>query len=350
MVLRVPAWISTALLALTGIHAAAQVTTLIGPPQGSGPTRVLTEFHLQDIDAIDDESETVSFAGSLLLRWTDARQAFDTAEAGVHELIFNELDGLPDLHPIWLPSVDLLNAAGPLEVRSEMLRITPEGTCTLMRSLNGSAKSRMDLSRFPFDEQRMEITLRIHGLHAREAYLEPSGRGTYFDQGTLRVPQWDVREAAMKRGEIITTVLGSTAVVPVVSVAIDIARDPVHILRLVLFPLAVIVVLSWGVFWMDRSSLGDRMGVSFVGILTAVTYQVLLSDVLPDISYTTFIHAFINFSFFTMALSVPVNLLVGIHDQRGRTDRGDRLDRVCRWAFPAGYVLLISTSWGFFGL
>ncbi len=337
-----------ALLALTGLRASAQIAAVIGPPQGGGPTPVLAEFHLQDIDAIDDESETISFAGSLILRWKDTRQVFDSAETGVPELIFNDLGGLMDVHPIWLPTVDLLNAAGPLDVRSEMLRITPDGTCTLMRSLNGSAKSRMDLSRFPFDEQQMEINLRIHGLYPQEAFLEPSGHGAYFDQGSLRVPQWDVRGASMRKEAIVTTVLGAHVNVPVLAVSIDIARDPVHILRLVLFPLAVIVVLSWGVFWMDRSSLGDRMGVSFVGILTAVTYQVLLSDVLPDISYTTFIHAFINFSFFTMALSVPVNLLVGIFDQRGRTDRGDRLDRVCRWAFPTGYVLLLAISWAFF--
>lgn len=318
------------------------------PPVTPMGTRILTEFHLQDIDAIDDGSETVSFAGALILRWHDARQAFDTAGGAARELLFNDLEALIDLHPTWLPSVDLLNAAGPLEVRSELLRIRPDGTCTLVRSVNGMAKSRLDLARFPFDEQQVEIMLRLHGLARQEAFLEPSGQGAYVDLGRLRVPQWELRGAAVHDRVIRTEVFGSAVEVPVLVVSIDIARDPVHILRLVVLPLAIIVVLSWGVFWMDRSSLGDRMSVSFVGILTAVTYQVLLSDVLPDISYTTFIHAFINFSFFGMALSVPVNLLVGIHDQRGKAERGDRLDRVCRWAFPAGYALMLVASWIYF--
>lgn len=327
---------------------AATPQELMMPPVNPSGTRVLVEFHLQDIDAIDDETETVSFAGSIILRWHDERQAFDTTSGGGRELLFNDLGALVDLHPIWLPSVDLLNAFGPLEVRSELLRIRPDGTCTLVRSVNGMAKSRLDLSRFPFDEQQVEIILRLHGLARQEAALVPSGQGAFLDVGALRVPQWDVRGTAMQDRVIRTEVFGSAVEVPVLVVSIDIARDPVHILRLVLFPLAIIVVLSWGVFWMDRSSLGDRMGVSFVGILTAVTYQVLLSDVLPDISYTTFIHAFINFSFFAMALSVPVNLLVGIHDQRGKAERGDRLDRICRWAFPAGYALMLVASWIYF--
>ena len=56
----------------------------------------------------------------------------------------------------------------------------------------------------------------------------------------------------------------------------DVKRQPLFMLRLVVIPLCLIVMLSWSVFWMDRSSVGDRMAVSFVGILTAVAYQITL--------------------------------------------------------------------------
>jgi hypothetical protein len=89
---------------------------------------------------------------------------------------------------------------------------------------------------------------------------------------------------------------------------------------------------------MDRSSLGDRMDISFLGILTIVAYQIMFGDILPRISYTTLIHVFLFISFVTMAASVGVNLVVSRMDRRGDPERGDRIDRRCRVWFPLAYV------------
>jgi hypothetical protein len=102
------------------------------------------------------------------------------------------------------------------------------------------------------------------------------------------------------------------------------------------------MMLSWSVFWMDRSSLGDRMAVSFVGILTAVAYQTMVSSIMTQISYMTIIHGFLYFSFILMCATVVVNLVVGTCDRAGDFARGDLIDRRCRWIFPITYVILVS--------
>ena len=104
--------------------------------------------------------------------------------------------------------------------------------------------------------------------------------------------------------------------------------------------LVLIVMLSWSVFWMERSSLGDRISVSFIGILTAVTYQIVLSEILPQISYLTLIHGFLNLSFLIMCATVVINLVVGALDRKGMTELGDLVDYRCRWVFPLIYVVL----------
>lgn len=125
-----------------------------------------------------------------------------------------------------------------------------------------------------------------------------------------------------------------------VAVQLDVERQSYFIVRLVVFPLTLIVVLSWSVFWMDRSSLGDRMSVSFVGILTAVDYQIMISDIMPHVSDYSVLNAFVIISMLTMAGSVAVNLLVGEFDDRGREDVGERIDRVSRVAFPLAFLAL----------
>ena len=111
-------------------------------------------------------------------------------------------------------------------------------------------------------------------------------------------------------------------------------------------PLALIVTMSFSVFWMDRSSLGDRINVSFIGILTAVAYQIVMGDKLPRIAYVTVIHGFLSLSFATMCLTVLVNLTVGAMDKRKRFDLGDRIDYTCRWLFPLAYfgTLLVGVA------
>ena len=97
---------------------------------------------------------------------------------------------------------------------------------------------------------------------------------------------------------------------------------------------------------MDRSSIGDRISVSFIGILTGVAYQLLMSDVLPRISYVTLIHGFLFLSFLTLCATVVINLVVSELDKRGRQELGDRIDRRCRWIFPLAYFGLILVMFG----
>ncbi len=92
---------------------------------------------------------------------------------------------------------------------------------------------------------------------------------------------------------------------------------------------------------MDRASLADRMSVSFVGLLTAVAYQAMISDIMPHISYVTFINAFVSLSFLLMSATAGINLVVCLCDRHGHFEKGDRIDRRSRWIFPITHVSLI---------
>ena len=128
--------------------------------------------------------------------------------------------------------------------------------------------------------------------------------------------------------------------------SIDVQRESFYERRLVVIPLILIVLLSFSVFWMEKSSLGDRVSVSFIGILTGVTYQIMMSDQLPSISYVTLMHGFLNLSFLTMCATVVINLVVGALDQQGKGELANRIDLRCRWGFPLAYFgLMVVMVW-----
>jgi hypothetical protein len=206
----------------------------------------------------------------------------------------------------------------------------------------------LDIRRFPFDRQRLEAVFAVLGARADEVRLVVDLDAHDALAETVRIPQWEITRARFETEERALAGLPTSVLV----LRVDVSRHSFYFNRLVILPLIVIVLLSFCVFWMERSSLGDRVGVSFIGVLTVVTYQLLINDSMPRISYVTSIHAFLSFSFLTMCATIVINLVVGWLDKQGKHERGDRLDRLCRWLFPLvyfGLILAIAViAWVFF--
>lgn len=311
--------------------------SLLNRPTREGVVVVRAAFHLLDIDAIDEELEAFEFSGVLTLKWQDARQAFDADEEGTDEKVYQGDYQVKQFAPTWYPQVLLTNAAGSYEKSAVLLRVQPDGHCTLVESVSAIAESKLQLRLAPFDSQQLEAVFEIFGFDTRQVILEADPMPERASEATTNDPQWTVNRVASTIRKVRAPYTAQGQDSSALVLRIQVTRQPIYNLRLVVFPLTLIVALSWSVFWMDRSSLGDRMSVSFVGILTAVTYQLVQGGIMPKISYLTLMNGFLNVSFLVTCASVVVNLVVGTADRRGDRELGDRIDRVCRWAFPGVY-------------
>ncbi len=323
--------------------AAAESNTLslLAPPPTDGPVVVRALFEFRDIGEINDGLETFDFAGVLTLKWDDPRQTFDPARAGLQEKIFQGGYQFSELSTGWYPQVVLVNEAGSYQKSGVVLRVQPSGASTLIETISASAEAELNMRRFPFDAHRLEAIFEVLGFDRNEVLLEVESAMPASLAGEVRVPQWVTTGSEMSVRDRLASYAGRAGASSAFSASVDVSRDTFFILRLVVLPLVLIVLLSFSVFWMDRSSLGDRISVSFIGILTGVAYQLVITDSLPRISYFTLIHGFLNLSFLVMCGTVVINLMVGARDRRGDQAGGDRIDRLCRWSFPLVYFGLI---------
>ncbi|MBX3733079.1 MAG: hypothetical protein KF791_10840 [Verrucomicrobiae bacterium] len=337
------------LLCAVGLNAAAPVAGqegaasppfLLAPPPQDGPVVVHARFDLHDINEVNDGSETFEFTGALTLEWQDPRQAFDPAVVGVEEKIFTGDYQFNELATGWYPQVVLANVSGLYQKTGVVLRVRPDGRSTLIETMNAAAESEFDMRRFPFDSQRLEAIFEVLGFDADQVRLQVDADASRL-AGRGSVPQWTITSTAVSARDLSSADAGRSGASSALLLHVDVERQSWFVRRLVVAPLVVIVLLSFSVFWMDRASLGDRVSVSFIGILTVVAYQLVTSEQLPRIAYVTVIHGFLNISFLTMCATVVVNLVVGKMDQRGQSALGDRVDRICRWAFPLVYFTLI---------
>ena len=316
-------------------------TVLLAPPPSDGPVVVRLGFQLLDINSIDEQSETFQFGGVLTVQWKDERQAFDPAVEGVDEKFYQGNFQFNEISPAWYPEISLLNAAGMFEKGEPLCRVRPDGTCTLVTPVNAVAKTVFKLRHYPFDRHSLRIVFGIPGYTDQELAVEQL---PLPDPGAqeIHLPQWTFLGASKSVGSILPTAPGSDRPTPALVVELDVKRQPLFVLRLVVGPLFLVVVLSWSVFWMDRASVGDRMSVSFVGLLTAVAYQIILGEILPHIAYLTPVNVFVNLSFMVMCASIVINLIVGELNRSGRGDKADALDKRCKVLFPVVYLSLIA--------
>jgi hypothetical protein len=308
---------------------------ILGPPPGDAPTRVSIGFFLSEVSNVDEQAETFEFEAILTLKWKDVRLAFDPAEVGVPEKIYQGAYQFAEVFPGWWPQVILSNESGEFDNQGVLVRVQPDGSLTLIQEITAVAESPMELRRFPFDRQHLEAVFEVLGVGANRVVLEPDPETTGVREGGLNTPEWDLGDVRVGAREYEPTYEdGHTGTLSRLIVTLDASRRSGYMVRIVVLPLTLIVLLTFSVFWMDRESLGDRMDISFIGLLTLVAYQIIVGDSMPQISYFTLMSGFLYSTFVLLAAGVVVNLVVSKLDQTGRMEAGNRVDERCRWAFP----------------
>jgi hypothetical protein len=331
-------------LCLPGSSAAQE--SLLNPPDTEGPLEVRVGLHLLDIVEIDEGRKTVEIEAVLTLAWQDQRLRFNPAEAGADELVYQGDYQFSEIATGWWPQLFLRNEAGAYERQGLLLRVRPDGSVQYDEEFRAVAEVDMDLRRIPFDDQLFTLYFEPLGFAADEVRLEPEPDWTSTRSDHVSVQQWDVGQVSGERQEVtIRMQSGRDMEVSAVAFSVPASRDPGFLLRVIVLPLLILVGLSWSVFWMDTSQLSDRMAISFLGILTVVAFQIVVSEMLPRITYFTILSSFLLISYLVLVASVIVNLTVGALDRAGRVIAGNRLDQRCRWLFPIAFVavnLLVS--------
>ena len=318
-------------------------TVLLSPPTSQRPIEIRIGFQLFDVVQIEETTETFEFSGILTVQWKDERQAFDPATEGVSEKFYQGNFQFNELATSWYPEVSLLNSVGAFEKGEPLLRVLPDGTAILVTPVNATAKSELKLRQYPFDTQKLRIYFGIPGYSESELKMVPLDVPSLSDED-VRIPQWTVLGMRVMSDKILPTSPRKNESTSAFVFELDVKRQSAFIVRLVVLPLFLVVVLSWSVFWMDRSSVGDRMSVSFVGLLTAVAYQMVLGDIMPHISYLTPVNVFVSISFIVMCASIVVNLIVGELNRENRIAAADALDHRCKIVFPIAYGAMLITN------
>jgi hypothetical protein len=323
------------------------------PKPADGPVEVRIGFHLIDITDVNEPNEEIAFEGAIVLKWSDPRQAYDPADLGGADSTPEETlaraparayqgdFAVKEIYQGWRPHIKISNGIGDRSTNHMAIGAYPDGTMVYAEYFQARVETPMDLRTFPFDDQRLELYLHPYNYQSNEIVLihDPNMSGIWLlDKG---IAEWTKQgiEIRERTAEYIR-LGGNKQYLSELVVDVNIGRRPGHIIFSIILPLLILVSLTWCVFWMDEESISSRVNISLVGILSVVAYYFVVLDNVPNIPYLTMMDAFMIATFLTLAATVVISFVVEKQNRRGSKSFGDKIDYVCRWAFPLGYVTI----------
>jgi hypothetical protein len=322
------------LLISTMTAAAAGADELAGTrpgPEGRPLTMNGTLF-LLDVSKIDGADQSFTADVFMMLQWKDERLASET----------NGLRRVP-LDSVWNPRIQIINQRRIWKTFPEQVDVSPDGTVTYRQRYYGTFSSPLDLHDFPLDHHSFRLQIVIPGYSPDEIEFVPISEG--FGEGRspeMTIPDWSIGEFEIRTAPW-AIIPGGREIAGLEGV-FEARRHLGFYIGKAFVSVAIIVFMSWVVFWIGTEHVGPRLSVAVTSMLTLVAYRFLLGQKLPPVSYLTRLDYFLLGSTVLVFIALIQVALTGAMNEEGRADRAKAVNRSSRWAFPVAYAALLVWS------
>jgi hypothetical protein len=244
------------------------------------------------------------------------------------------------LADIWHPSIQILNQQRIVATFPKAVEVYPDGTVIYRQRYWGGFSQPLELDSFPFDSQRLTITLANVGIGMQSIRLIPSpGSGT---SAHLSTPDWEVTGWDFKALEL--SAEGLSAHVQGMIFSLDVKRDTNYFKYKVIFPLILIVMMSWMVFWIDPSLVASQISVSVTAMLTMIAYRFALAGLIPRLPFLTTLDLFVLVSTLAVFISMLEVLFTAHLATNDQLKKARRIDHHARWVLPLIFVILATDT------
>jgi hypothetical protein len=293
-------------------------------PNSSGPpTEVTFGIYLFDVDNIDDANQQFSVDLFAAISWHDPRQALPENErAGQTRTV--------SMEQIWTPRGLIANDRGLSNQLPRSANIDDLGNVVLRQRLTGKLAVAMQLQKFPFDKQRLPITVLSYQYSPDEVRFSVN-TDIAGDAGSFTAAGWRLRILEPEYGEF--TVPAAGVVRPQMTYIIEAERDSLYYIMTMFLPMSLIVLMSWSVFWLQPDIVPARIGLSTASIfsLLALGFSIRLS--LPAVSYMTRADAFVIGCTLLVFVALGTAVIGSRWASSDRMQKALRLNAVARWVY-----------------
>jgi len=230
--------------------------THVSIPVGKGlPVVVHTGLFFQNIESFDEEKNTFDATIDLRLTWRDSRLSYPVSETlhGYKEYRFSAAD--EKLKKIWTPNIRLANQIGEPVFSAKRLRIYPNGRVETITRATAAYKTPVNIDRFPFDRQSLQIELLTKEDTVDLVDLDYTYDDLDFSNGEKKIDLygWKLGDVNFRR-ELIAGWNGDRYSKVVID--LNIQRNLQGILATIFIPLFASLLIPFLATWMNRAEKG----------------------------------------------------------------------------------------------
>jgi len=302
------------------------------PGADDGPIRVSIGIWMVDITGIDSAQQNFIAEMAIVLRWNDPR----FAHTG------NGIVRYP-LEQVWHPRIAVVNETNSVSRKfPDLVEVEPDGRVTYRQRYAGAFSQPLRLRSFPFDRQTLRVQLVAVRYRPNEVTFVPDQ--DWIDNGlkqaggiatSITLPDWTIENWNTKS---LSYALAPGFEYSGYAFEFTATRNVQNYILKVIFPLVLIVMMSWAGFWIDPVNANSQISVAVTSMLTLIAYRFTVDTQLPRLPYMTRLDVFFLVSTLLVFFSLIEVLVTTILDNNGRTLRAKTVDRFCRLIFPAIFV------------
>ena len=282
-----------------------------------------------DVDEVNNVAQTFTANLATAIRWQDHSLAHQGPGS-----ISKPLD------EIWYPSIQFLNQQRIVATFPRMAEVFPDGTVIYRQRYWGNFSQPLELKSFPFDAQKLTLTLANVGFGMRSVRLLPSsdsGISEKFSMPDWTVTEWDFIAVDLPIEENDAPVKGMVF-------SLDVKRDTSYFKYKVIFPLVLIVMMSWMVFWIDPSLVSTQISVSMTAMLTMIAYRFALTGLIPRLAFLTSLDFFVLVSTLAVFIGMIEVLYTAHLATNDQLKKARFIDHHARWVVPLVYIGLAADT------
>lgn len=304
--------------------------TAVVPPQR--PTEVTIAAYLIGLSRVSEPSAafpTFEVEMFIDVSWKDPRLAFPSDD--VDAQVFQEEEAEEKLSEIWSPDLEIENEVEQRQTESIELRILRDGTVEYEERFGATLHAELDLVRFPFDAQTLEIEFQSFVWDQGDCVFVFNEEQTGFDPD-FETPEWIVTGALGVIG--VRSEVRSNRAFSAYTFEIRAQRRAGHYVLRFMTPLVFVMLLTWCAFWMP---VAQRPRVGFIALLTVVASHAVISGNLPRLHYPTFADVLLLECYvFATALIITSIWIQRLEESEedGSQERARKLNTWTRWSLP----------------
>ena len=277
---------------------------------------------LFDVEKVDTAAQSFTANLTLMMKWRDP----GLAHQGPASI------SIP-LDQIWSPRVQILNQQKIVSTFPPMAEVRPDGEVIHRQRLWGSFSQPLDLHEFPFDKQSLQITIVNVGFGDKKVNLVASPASGISERMTI--PDWTISGWDLTLTEFSVEDEPVKFEGMVFSLAVE--RDKNFFKYKVIFPLILIVMMSWLVFWIDPSLASSQISIAVTAMLTMIAYRFALSGMIPRLGFLTSLDYFVLASTLVVFLAMIEVVYTAYLTTHNELDKARKVDFHARWIAPVVY-------------